>query len=162
MSIEELLQQMEEYRTRREQRDHRPEWLPLFIGQAASLFEPLCSVGRVGYDCHADERGWRVCLYLGTTEIIGGPKDGQIEHASFMIDVKQLVAMFQQIHRFEWYSLSNQNDDRFNDATRSLLTIHGDTCDGNFVQLELFASPPRYVEPGIHEDFNRGETMPAE
>lgn len=150
MSIEELLQQMEDYRARREQRDHRPEWLRRFVISAADMFEPLSNVGRVGYDCQADERGWTVCMYLGTTEIIGGPKDGQIEHAGFVIDIKQLMEMFQQVHRFEWYSLSNENDERFNEATRSLLTIHGDVEDG-FVQLELLACPPKYVAPAIRK-----------
>ena len=72
MSIEELLEQMEQYRLRREQRDCRPEWLKGFIQQASSLFEPLTHVGRVGYACQFDERGWTVCMYLGTTEIVGG------------------------------------------------------------------------------------------
>jgi hypothetical protein len=162
MSIEELLQQMEDYRSRREQRDHRPEWLRRFVAEAANLFEPLSNVGRVGYDCQADERGWIVCMYLGTTEIIGGPKDGQIEHAGFVIDIKHLMGMFQQVHRFEWYSLSNDNDDRFNEATRSLLTLHGEILDAGFVQLELLACPPKYVAPAIRKDLTRDNTLSAE
>lgn len=149
MSIEELLQQMEAYRNRREHPDHRPEWLRDFVKSAAALFEPLTSIGRVGYDCQADERGWTVTLYLGTTEIIGGPKDGQIEHAGFVIDLQQLTELFQRIHRFEWYSVSNEQDDRFNESTRSVLAISGNCDSENFVQLELLASPPRYVGPAF-------------
>ncbi len=151
MSIEELLQQMEDYRSRRELRDQRPEWLRQFIIDASNLFEPLSSVGRVGYDCQADERGWTACLYMGTTEIIGGPKDGQIEHAGFVIDVKQLMSLFQEVHRFEWYSLSNNDDDRFNEPTRAVLSIHGYVQKTEFVQLELLACPPKFVGPGVRK-----------
>jgi len=159
MSIEELLQQMEDYRTRREQREHRPDWLQDFIRNAARLFEPLSTVGRVGYDCQADERGWTVTMYLGTTEIIGGPKDGQIEHAGFGLDVQQLMAMFQTIHRFEWFSISNESDDRFNESTRSVLSLRGELAEEGFVQLELLASPPKYVGPGIKKDANQDDAL---
>ena len=115
-------------------------------GGASVQFLPQTVSG----DSQADERGWTICMYLGTTEIIGGPKDGQIEHAGFVIDIKQLMEMFQQVHRFEWYSLSNENDQRFNETTRSLLTVHGEVEDG-FVQLELLACPPKYVAPAIRK-----------
>jgi len=159
MSIEELLQQMEDYRTRRDQQDHRPDWLRDFIKKAASLFEPLTNIGRVGYDCQADERGWNVCLYLGTTEIIGGPKDGQIEHAGFVIDMKQLMAIFQDVQRFEWYSINNENDDRFQEPIRSVLTLNGHIEGGHFIQLELLASPPRYVGPGFRKQHNNDNSL---
>ncbi|MEZ6121715.1 MAG: hypothetical protein R3C49_00910 [Planctomycetaceae bacterium] len=149
MSIEELLQQMEDFRSRREQRDHRPEWLKTFIRHAADVFEPLSSVGRVGFECQADERGWHVCLYLGTTEIIGGPRDGQIDHAGFVVDMRHVMGLFQSIQRFEWYSVSNQLDDRFQEPIRSVLLVHGTTDDNQSVQLELLASPPTKAGPGI-------------
>ena len=149
MSIEELLQQMEDYRTRREQRDGRPEWLKTFIRNVAELFEPLNNIGRVGFDCQGHERGWTVCVYLGTTEIIGGPKDGQIEHASFVVDVVSLTGLFHKIDRFEWYSVSNDSDDRFEEATRSLLSLHGAADADNQVHLELLHAPPRFVGPGL-------------
>ncbi len=149
MSIEKLLQQMEEYRSRRERRDNRPEWLVTFIRTAAELFEPLTNVGRVGFDCQGHERGWTVCMYLGTTEIIGGPKDGQIEHASFSIDLTRLTELFNKIDRLEWYSIANEQNDRFDDATRSVLSVHGLVGDTNQVQLELLHAPPRFAGPGF-------------
>ena len=149
MSIEKLLKQMEEYRSRREQRDNRPEWLVDFIKCAAELFEPLTNVGRVGYECQGHERGWTVCMYLGTTEIIGGPKDGQIEHASFSVDLTRLTNLFKKIDRLEWYSVANDKEASFDDATRSVLSVHGCVEDSQDVQLELLHAPPRFVGPGF-------------
>ena len=150
MSIEELLVQMEQYRLRREQRDFRPEWLKGFIQQASSLFEPLTHVGRVGYDCQFDERGWTVCMYLGTTEIVGGAKDGKIDHAGFRIDLTHFTLLFDVINRFEWYSIAESHGSDKSDDIRSLLAIHGIAAGGNEVRLEILAMPPESVKPGLH------------
>ena len=149
MSIEELLQQMEKYRTRREQTDHRPQWLREFIHAAAEVFEPLQFSGRIGFDCRADESGWLVSLYMGTTEIIGGPRDGQIDHVSFRIDVMEVSRLFDSVSRMEFYSVTNESDDRFQEATRSLLTVSGSVKDGGSVRLELLGCPPKFVGPGL-------------
>lgn len=149
MSIEELLQQMEKYHSRRKQTDHRPAWLRDFVRGVADMFEPLEYSGRVGFDCQAGEKGWIVTMYLGTTEIIGGPRDGQIDHVSFRIDLTKLTSQFESVERLEWYSVSNENDVRFSDATRSLLSIIGSVADGQYVQLELLASPPKSAGPGL-------------
>ncbi|MEZ6060369.1 MAG: hypothetical protein R3C19_08415 [Planctomycetaceae bacterium] len=149
MSIEELLQQMEEYRLRREQRDHRPDWLKDFIRQAAELFEPLTNVGRVGYECHGDEHGWTVCMYLGTTEIIGGPRDGQVDHACFQVDLTRLSRLMESTTRFEWYSVTDPLAEVAHQEIRSLISIHGTIPGGHDVKLELLARPPRHIGPGL-------------
>lgn len=150
MSIEELLEQMERYRLRREQRDYRPEWLKQFIRNVAGIFEPLTNVGRVGYDCQADERGWTVCMYLGTTEIVGGPKDGKVEPAGFRIDLSAVPGMFSRVDRFEWYSVSSSELPFSDESVRSLICIHGAVQGAHEVRLELLATPPDFVGPGLH------------
>ena len=166
MSIEELLEQMEQYRLRREHRDYRPDWLKRMIAEAAVVFEPLQDLGRVGYDCRFDERGWTVCMYLGATEVIGGPQDGHIDHASFRIDLHQLQTLFQSVDRMEWYSVADgistapeSRVDRCSGGSgcgdaerspRSLISVHGTTACGNSLILELLAIPPDFVGPGLH------------
>lgn len=158
MSLEELLKQMEDFRSRKEKRDCRPDWLKQFVNNAASLFEPLAHSGRVGFDCQGDERGWTVCMYLGTTEIIGGPRDGQIEHASFLVDLKKLEDIFASIDRLEWYSIANPSNEHFDDATRSVLSVRGQAMGGENVHLELLHSPPRFVEPAFRS--SKGDIAP--
>ncbi len=150
MSIEELLEQMEQYRLRREHRDYRPDWLKGFVQHASALFEPLTHVGRVGYDCQFDERGWTVCMYLGTTEIVGGAKDGRIDHASFRVDLTHISTLFASISRFEWYSVTESCELNEPECIRSLITIHGTVANGNEVRLELLSVPPHRVKPGLH------------
>jgi len=150
MSIEELLEQMEQYRQRREQRDFRPEWLKQLIREVAAIFEPLTNVGRVGYDCQLDERGWTLCLYLGTTEIVGGPKDGQIDHASFRIDLCGVTKLFSRVDRFEWYSVADESRRADADRHRSLITVHGAYREHHEIRLELLGTPPNFSGPGLH------------
>ena len=150
MSPEELLQQLKEYESRRTRKDRRPKWLQHLVQQVADLFEPLRDVARVGYDCRMDEHGWLICMYLGTTEIIGGPKDGQIEHASFRMDVQQLIVLFERVDRLEWYSVANAEPEEFNGHVRALLSVVGIVQEGQKIQLELLASPPKYAPPGMH------------
>ncbi|MCA9034664.1 MAG: hypothetical protein KDA91_06015 [Planctomycetaceae bacterium] len=150
MSIEELLEQMEQYRLRREQQDYRPDWLKQFIRKAACLFEPLADFGRVGYDCRVDERGWILCMYLGATETIGGPLDGHIDHAGFRMDLKHLQSLFVRIDRMEWYSVANKDSRTPEQSIRSLLSVHGVVGEANEIKLELMAVPPDFVGPGLH------------
>ena len=149
MSIEELLEQMEQYRLRREQRDYRPEWLQRFVEGAAQLFEPLLTVGRAGFDCQLDERGWLVSLYLGTTEIVGGPRDGQVDHVSFCMDLLRLQGMFSKLTRLEWYSVSAM-DGGIPRGPRSLVSVHGEVSGGGLLRLEILSVPPEVVRPGLH------------
>jgi hypothetical protein len=150
MSIEDLLEEMEQYRSRRELRDYRPEWLKQFISGAANLLEPLTHVGRVGYECRIDDRGWTVCMYLGATEIVGGALDGQVDHASFQVDLQQLQALFQTVSRFEWFSLADPESQRPGHLVRSLISIHGFVGEHHPVKLEILSVPPDVVRPGLH------------
>jgi len=147
MSIEELLEQMEQYRLRKESRDYRPDWLKRFVEQAAALFEPLTNVGRVGFDCRLDDRGWTVCLYLGTTEIIGGPRDGQIDHASFCFDVLAMTSLFSSISRLEWYSVAVETGPA---PVKAFLIVHGCVLAGETVRMEVQGVPPQETGPGLH------------
>ncbi len=150
MSIEDLLEQMEQYRLRREQRDYRPEWLKNFVNQAATLFEPLTDIGRVGYDCRLNDRGWSVCMYLGATEIVGGALDGHIDHAAFRIDLQLLQRLFITVKRLEWYSVANHETRTPEQQIRSVISVNGIVSGDHELLLELMAVPPDYVEPGLH------------
>jgi len=152
MSIDELLAQLQVHRETRRQRDYRPDWLKTFIQNAANLFEPLEGYGRAGFDCQLDERGWIVSMYLGATEIIGGSRDGHIEHASFRMNLDQLQLLFDKIHHFEWYSLADGPAANAPFDLRSLVAVHGVLSSGNDhqVRLEVLSVPPTVVKPGLH------------
>jgi hypothetical protein len=152
MSIDELLEQLQIHRETRELRDYRPKWLRDFVARAADLFEPLETFGRAGFDCQLDEHGWIVSMYLGATEVIGGPDDGHIEHASFRMNLEQLQSLFGTIEHFEWYSLADTPESGVKHSLRSLVAIHGVLSSDaeHRIRLEVLSVPPTVVRPGLH------------
>ena len=95
--IQHLLRQVELYKRRRERRDHRPEWISQFIDVAIDFFDPDSDIARVGFDCTFDEDHWRVGLFLGRTEMIGGRDDGKTHDANFEFDVLGLTGLFDSV-----------------------------------------------------------------
>ena len=72
----------------------RPGWVDAFIADAAELFDPLSGLGRVGFRTEPGEGEWRVALFLGATEIVGGPGDGLVAPARFRFDASALADLF--------------------------------------------------------------------
>ena len=104
VTIEALLQQVEDYRLRREVRDGRPDEITRFITEAAEFFEPMHGVGRVGYTCEPTPDGWAISLYLGATEVVGGRDDGMRNNPAFFFDVDAAVAMFSSVDSIRFAS----------------------------------------------------------
>ena len=112
---------------------------------------------RVGFDCQLEEETWVVRMYLGTTEIVGGPMDGQMRPMSFEIDLQTLFARFQDIDEFFW-SVFPENAEHV-DEPQAYVTISG-KVDGNSVRIHLFATSPEEVGPGMRI-FPDGRFEPA-
>jgi hypothetical protein len=144
--VQHLMKQMENWQPGQKKRDVRPEWLMSVIEETAELFEPLTGVARVGFDCQLEEETWVVRMYLGTTEIVGGPFDGQMRPMSFEIDLQMLFSRFQDINEFFWSVFPENAEDV--DEPQAYITIGG-TVGGNPVRLHLFATPPDEAGPGM-------------
>ncbi|QDT49515.1 hypothetical protein [Symmachiella dynata] len=148
LPIQHLLAQLEK-QGRRPRRNYRPQWITPIIEEVAELFEPLCSVGRVGFDCRLTEDRWEVSLYLGTCELVGGKNDGQNLPLSFQFDMHELYRRFNLVERWEWTAHPAKNA-AFADEEASLVTIEG-YWDDNPIRLKLIESPPSKVGPGLRE-----------
>jgi hypothetical protein len=145
--VKHLLKQVEVYRAKRNNRDARPEWAAALIDRAAELFEPLEGVGRVGFDCQLADDRWRVGMFLGATEIVGGPSDGKSRHTNFRFDLQQLAEMFSRIESMTWQALP-ENGEVGQGWPFSSVTIDG-IYEGNPVRLQLFSIPPAEAGPGL-------------
>lgn len=142
MPIENLLEQVEEYRLRREVRDGRPDRITDFITEIAEIFEPLHGVGRVGFDCQAAYGGWNISMYLGATEVVGGRDDGLHNHAPFHFDIDAAIAVFENVESVQFSS------EHANRTADSGITISGHVDDLP-VCLAIHASPPATVGAGL-------------
>ena len=157
MPVKHLLRQVEIYRSKREQRDVRPEWVTRLIERVADLFEPLADEARVGYDCQLAEDRWIVEMFLGATELVGGPRDGQSRYTNFQFDFHHLLDLFATVDRFRWNALPEKLDDE--GTPRSSVMIEG-SVDGNSVRLHIYSFPPDDAGPGFRE-LADGTVQPA-
>jgi hypothetical protein len=126
--------------------DRRPDWLTKLIEETAEMFEPLTGVARVGFECHREEDCWVARLYLGSTEVVGGARDGQMKPMSFEVDIEQLLAKFTEREEFCWSVFPAGAEDI--DDPQSYLTISGLVAE-NRVRLHLFATPSEETGPGL-------------
>jgi hypothetical protein len=147
LSARHLLQQIESDRSKRPKRDIRPEWLTAFVEGVAELFEPAAEVGRVGFDCRLDERGWSAALYLGAVEVVGGKRDGQTERVDFRFDLKSLLEEYRRVDQLVWNVLDHAEAGP-DEPPRSFLSIDGMVGE-NRLRLAVHSSAPALVGPGL-------------
>ncbi len=155
MPVKHLLKQLELYRSTRKNRDIRPQWLTDLIGRVSELFNPVDDLARVGFECRLTEDAWELLLFLGSTEIVGGPEDGQTRFANFRFDLLTLIDNFTQVDRIEW----NVQSEPETESERSHVQIAG-WIDEEPLRLRIFATPPADVGPGIRAHLN-GDREPV-
>ncbi len=154
MSFQHFLKQIQTKRNSKKQTNIQPEWVSAFVDQVADLFVPLDKDGRVGYECKMNDRGWKIKMFLGMTEIIGGQHDGSSHPANFEFDVSQLISIFDKIDIMKWETYPDSTDPNHY-QNHSLVIVEG-MLEEHFVQLELHSVPPGDIGPGFKE-FPNGE-----
>lgn len=147
--VKHLLKQVEIYRSRRDKRDARPQWVTAFIDKVADLFEPIVDEGRVGFDCQPVKGRWLVGMYLGSTEIVGGRDDGQSRHTDFQFDLLRLTELFSHIDLLQWSAFPDRPDSD-NLPASSFVTVEG-RIDGHAVRLQLYSLPPTEAGPALRQ-----------
>lgn len=144
--VQHLLKQMEGWRPRQKKRDLRPEWLTHMIEEFAEAFEPISDVARVGFECVPEDDVWVVQMYLGRTEIVGGPRDGHAQPISFELNIQSLVSRFERLDQFTWSVYPEGAEDETD--PRSYLTLGG-AIAGHAVRFHFFTSAPNENGPGM-------------
>ena len=125
----------------------RPAWLDRFVADAAELFDPLSGLGRVGYRSEPGEDGWAVALFLGATEIVGGPGDGLVAPARFRFDADGLAALFDAAPAIG-LDVRPQTTAQGVEGVDAALTLAG-AVDGHPLTVTVLSAPPAGAEPGF-------------
>lgn len=146
--VKHLLKQVELYREKRHNRDVRPDWVTTLVDRVAELFEPLADVGRVGFDCQLADDHWCVGLFLGTTEVVGGPEDGRAQPANFEFNLRRLIGLFTKIEGLLWQAFPDGAEGRT--SPHSVVTLEG-VFEQNPVRVQLFSVPPDAAGPGLRQ-----------
>ncbi len=147
MPVKHLLDQLEQYKSKRNNRDLRPAWVTRFVNEAAELFEPLDEIGRVGFDCQFADDCWEVALYLGSQELVGGREDGQRRHSSFHFDVNGLLNHFDQVEQLQFAAYHQMQGDEIK-LPCGLVMIDG-WLETNRLKVRVHSIPPAEMGPGL-------------
>ncbi|RMG39315.1 MAG: hypothetical protein D6725_05385 [Planctomycetota bacterium] len=156
-----LLRQLELYPVKQSSaNDLRPAWLVGFIDDVAQLFAPVTETARVGYVSRPDgEGGWCVTLFLGATQTVGGPRDGELRYCDFAIDLLGVQERFQRVYSCVWNAMPQAYEER-QSSTAADVVIVGDVHDQR-LELRLLLSPPPEARPGMRRNHVDGSLEPA-
>jgi len=146
LPIRHLLKQLETL-AQRPHRDRRPQWVTRLIDTLSEFFEPIEGVARVGFDCRLNEDQWEISLYLGRTEVVGGPQDGCSEPVDFSIDLRGVTQVLENYEILEWTVIHTRNEEGVN-LPHSLLRIET-TWEGNPITILLVSHAPHEAGPAI-------------
>lgn len=135
-----------------------PGWLQTFVWQATEHFDPIGGTARAGYVATCEAGRWVVRLFLGDTEVVGGPRDGAVIPTAFTFDLESLRGSFESISRLEWHGLPAGSipQQLRDDAT---IAIDG-SVDGHEVRLLVNLRSPADMGPGLKQQPD-GTCLPA-
>jgi hypothetical protein len=125
-----------------------PPSLTNFIDEVCQLYEPFQGVARAGYECLYGDDRWEIAVFLGETEAIGGPLDGELHPVSFRFDVRALTALFDEVHSLSWNAIPTASQWEPNGQFETFLTIEGIARDQR-ISLQVHALPPDSAGPGM-------------
>lgn len=146
LPIRHLLKHLETHAAR-PPRDRRPAWATRLIEKLSEFFEPIEGVARVGFDCRLNEDCWELSMYLGRTEVVGGPQDGEDQPVDFSLDLRGITGVLGPCEILEWTVIhdSSMASERM---PRSLLRVET-AWEGNRVRVLFASHPPQEVGPAI-------------
>lgn len=126
-----------------------PDSIQEFVNSVADLFEPFRGEARVGFECTFIEDSWEISMFLGTTEIVGGPLDGRQMPQNFRFNLQGLFDQFDSIQSFLWNAMPD-NPLLDDSLPMSLVVVEG-VVRGQTVRLQLHPSAPEEIGPAVRE-----------
>lgn len=124
---------------------------PTFLRRLADAvlegFVPFEATPPLGCHTYQAEDLWEMTLFVSSTELLGGARDGSRMSAVFAIDVMKVAAVFDEIEEISWQP--HRIDDL--DEIGAHLGMVG-TYEGSRVWLRILAVAPEKFEPGRFAD----------
>lgn len=133
-----------------------PRWLGELAELATRAFHSESRLAPVGCHFHKNEEAespqWEVTLFISSTEIYGGALDGQCAFSRFMVDLRELMSVFDVVESFYWQAQTMSEDDQLGPH----VGIEG-MFQGQSIWLRITAQPPSSFEPGrLFDQFANG------
>jgi hypothetical protein len=129
-----------------------PEWLSDFANAVAAHVHPMDVLAPLGCHYHHDVTGWEITLFASRTEIVGGPRDGQLRPSRFGVDLLGLCSVFTNIQSLQWQAHRFGSRDEIGPH----IAVEGDYC-GQRIWLRVPAAAPEQFPPGRHAATNSSQ-----
>jgi len=127
-----------------------PDWLASLADQVAGTFVAVDVLAPLACHVCQNEGVWELTLFASRTEIVGGAQDGGVRPSRFHINVKDLLALFDDVTSAYWQAQGLGSTDDLGPH----FGVEG-VYEGHHVWLRLPAIPPKRFPPGrqalIHE-----------
>lgn len=124
-----------------------PRWLDRFANLATRSFHSADNLAPVGCHFHRCEGvaspQWEITLFASSTEIYGGALDGQCAVSRFMVDLRDLMEVFDAIESVYWQPQTMADDDEVGPH----VGVEG-MFEGHAIWLRITAEPPSQFESG--------------
>jgi len=129
-----------------------PDWLTELADRVVDQLHALDTLGPIGCHFCLHEDVWEVTLFAGTTEIVGGRRDGARQGTRFSLDLKSVVELFDEVDALGWQSHSF--GESHGDDLGPHVSVEG-RYQGQSVWLRILASAPAQFAPArrlfVHE-----------
>ncbi len=130
-----------------------PRWIHRFTNLVIRSLHAAESLAPVGCHVHlnaeAERPQWEVTLFIASTEILGGPRDGQVGLSRFMLNLHDLMLVFDSTDSFYWQAQPMAEDDDLG----SHIGVEGQ-FEGQSVWLRMTAEPPVQFQCGREVDLS--------
>lgn len=124
-----------------------PSWLEALVDCVANAMEAHSALGPLAYRYRPEDDLWAIVLYPTPVALRGGPNDGRVVSPGFSLDLKQLLAIFEEVVAVNWTTQPFAPEDSDNPS----IAIEGQ-FQGQAVFLQILAEAPPDEAPGLTLD----------
>ena len=129
-----------------------PRWIERLANLISEEFRSSDLLAPIGCHFHHHDDGvdrpqWEVTLFVSNTEFFGGPHDGKLAVARYMLDLKKVFAVFESVDSFYWQAQSMADDDQIGPH----IGLEGE-FEGHSVWLRVTSEPPTQFGAGRSVD----------
>lgn len=126
-----------------------PQWIARLVESVCQKIQLFDEESPIGCHYFNNNDSYEVSVFVSSTEVVGGPNDGQRIAARFIVDVIELIEVFDVIDSMTWQPQIVDETDEVGPH----FSISG-TYAGETVWLRILGETPEQFSPGRIAEFH--------
>lgn len=128
-----------------------PEWISKLVEQACLTIQLFDEEPPFGCHYYLNEQLHEISLFVSATEVVGGPDDGCRMAARLIVDVIDVMKLFDIVDSITWQPQPIDRDDEVGPHLSVMGTVYG-----HDVHLRILAATPDIFPAGRIEEAAEG------